>query len=138
MAPEFRVAVLTTSHRVILDFTNDLEKLHQALLRIQPTRVYRQMGDMGFMDASKIGMGDREALQTGMAALKGSTLATGPALEMYTEAAATRAAAAGERETELCLHTIRDLSRRMNSLAGGGRLSCSGMGFSCRGPNRAN
>jgi VWFA-related protein len=129
MAPEFRVAVLTTSHRVVLDFTDDLEKLHQALFRIQPTRVYRQVGDMGFMGASKIARGDREALQMAMAALRGSTLATGSALEMYTEAAATRAVAAGERETELCLHTIRDLSRRMNSMAGRRTMVMLGHGF---------
>ena len=135
--PADRIAVVTTSGRVMLDFTDDREKIHQALYRIQPTAVFRTVcglrtppaacaDKLSFMHAYKISTGDREALWKGVPLVTGASISgaigrnspSDTPLEMRTEAAANGPLAAGERETELSLHTLRDLARKMASLAG--------------------
>jgi VWFA-related protein len=138
-----RVAVVTTSGRVMLDFTDDREKIHAALYRIQPTPVFRAVcganvaliacpDKLSYLHAYKVMTGDRVALDravslvTANPASPNASRLGGPArnlpsdspLEMRAEMAANAPLNAGERETELSLHTLRDLSRRMASLAG--------------------
>jgi VWFA-related protein len=120
----------------MLDFTDDREKIRAALYRIQPAPVFRSVcganvaiaacpEKLSYLHAYKVMTGDSIALGRAVSAVTGSRL--GPPgrnlpsdspLELRAEMAANAPLAAGERETELSLHTLRDLSRRMASLAG--------------------
>jgi VWFA-related protein len=133
LGPADRVAVATTSDLVMLDFTDDREKLQAALLRVQPTPVYRSVcpncGDLSYFFGYKVLREGGGALQSAMAMVKGPGDAQPTALAMRAEMAAQRAVNAGERETELSLRTLREVARRMASLAGRRTIILLGHGF---------
>jgi VWFA-related protein len=121
LGPTERAAVFTTSRRIFTDFTADREALRAAMFRITSVAVYRSVcdncGDLGFFLGYQIMRGNTLALQEAVPLLKG--IPSGPEVsQMRTEMAANRAMIAGERETELSLLTLRDVSRRMSALAG--------------------
>jgi VWFA-related protein len=137
LGPGDRVAVVTTSGRVMLDFTNDREKIHAALYKIQPAPVFRAVcgsnmlpvacpDKLSFLHAYKIMTGDREALakgvplvtRGGLSGTLGRNLSSDTSSEMRTETGAIGPESAGEHETELSLDTLRDLARRMAGLSG--------------------
>jgi VWFA-related protein len=133
LGPADRVAMATTSGRVMLDFTDDRDKLTATLFRVKPTPVYRPAfplpGDLSYFFGYQVARGDAVALKSAMAMVKGPGDALPTALEMRAESAAQRAVNAGERESELSLRTLRDVARRMASLAGRRTIILLGHGF---------
>jgi VWFA-related protein len=152
-----RMAVFTTSRRVFTDFTGDLDKLHTALFRITSTAMYRSVcgpcGDLSYFLAYQVMRGNRTALQTaeplaiptgastggnpgppaGRAAASAGGLSqpTSPVGNegMAAEIAAARAVRLGQQETDLSLNALRDVARRMISLAGRRTIVMLSQGF---------
>jgi VWFA-related protein len=137
LAPSVRIAVVTMSGRGhqldMVDFTDDRDKIHSALYHVVPNPVFRSQcflcGDLSFVHGYKIAMGDRQALKRGIPIVTGAAVTDLELSQqrikddlvrivMRTETKAQLAVAAGERETELSLYTLRTLSKRMASLAG--------------------
>jgi VWFA-related protein len=121
-----RVAVFTTSGQVMQDFTDDLEKVHAALARLQPRPVARstsqQCPDVSYYMADLIvNKNDSMALQAAtsetMACASMSANMMQAAQQMATSAAQTRLAE-GDHETRLALSVIRDVVLRMASMPG--------------------
>ena len=145
-SPSERIAIFTTSRKVFTDFTDDLDKLHTALYRIDSTAMYRSVctscGDLSFYLGYQVIKGNTLAMQfaSGLAQTPAQKLAgsaptgrggstpssgglTQPAFPtgaagLDAEVAATHAVRLGEQETDLSLDALRDVARRMVSLAG--------------------
>jgi VWFA-related protein len=137
-SPSERIAIFTTSRRIFADFTDDLDKLHTALYKINSTYRYRvptcpqppvPCTDVSFYLAYQVGRGNTLALSTAstllgqpMSPLNGGGLkqpdqSTGSA-GMYAETVATKDLRMGEQETSLSLDAVRDVARRMMTLGG--------------------
>ena len=144
-SPSERIAIFTTSRRVFTDFTDDLDKLHTALYKINSTAMFRSVctecGDLSFYLGYQVVKGNTLAMQfaSGQVRTPAQQIAAGSAptgrggsansglaqpgspagnAGMDAEVAAVHAVRAGEQETELSLDALRDVARRMVSLAG--------------------
>jgi len=134
-SPAERIAIFTTSRRIFTDFTDDLDKLHTALYKINSTYMYRAVAcpspcpDLSFYLAYQVDRGNTLALQVAgtivgdpipalnSTGLKQPAQITGSA-GMKAETAALHSLRWGEQETELSLDALRDVARRMAPLAG--------------------
>lgn len=136
--PSERIAIFTTSRRIFTDFTDDLDKLHTALYKINSTYMYRvptcpqapaPCTDVSFYLAYQVDRGNTLALSTAstllghpMPALNSGGLKQPDQMAggggMYAETVATNDLRMGEQETSLSLDAVRDVARRMMALAG--------------------
>jgi VWFA-related protein len=137
--PTDRVAIYSTSGQTMLEFTSDLDKLHDTLQRIQPRRGPRATAVdcpmlsyyMGDQIENK---NDTQALQ----AAENETLAcagldptkTPPSvLESMARASARRALTLGEEDTRLALRVLSDVTRRMAAAPGQRTVILASPGF---------
>ena len=136
LKPTDRAAIFTTSGQVMVDFTDDLGKLHQGLMRLLPHPLARnnaqQCPDISFFQADMIvNQHDQTALQA--AVLETVFCQTGldaaSSAPQMAQAEAQRVLSAGEHETSVSLSVIRDLVRRMSILPGERVLDVVSPGF---------
>jgi VWFA-related protein len=117
-----RVAVFTTSGQVMQEFTDDLEKVHAALARLQPRPIARPMTqecpDISYYMADMIvNKNDSMAIAAATAEVTACTGTTQGAQQMAMAAANTRLAE-GDHETRVALAVLRDVVRQMASMPG--------------------
>jgi len=137
-----RAAIYTTSGRTTLDFTDDRARLHETLLRIQPSvsasAGMRECPDVSYYQADLIqNKNDVPALQ----AAEAEFVACNPpppnktAAEAMQDAEpvvrgyASRALNTGERDTRLALSVLRDAVRRISSMPGSRSIVLVSPGF---------
>jgi VWFA-related protein len=125
MTPTDRAAVFTTSGQGTVDFTDDLGKLHQALLHLMSRPIARSAAqecpDISFYQADLIvNKHDPMALQAAVTETifcQTGTDAAAAAPQMA-QAAAERVLISGEHETAVSLSVVRDVVRRMSAMPG--------------------
>lgn len=127
LAPSDRVAINTTSGQVTQDFTDDHALLQKALLGIVARPLANHSSsdcpDMTYYEADLIvNKNDVQALpiaaaETLQCAFNGDSRFQGAAMAMA-QAAATRALAEGDNETQYAYRHLEDVVRRMTSLPG--------------------
>ncbi len=155
--PGARAAIFTTSGRTTLDFTDERDALHQALLRIQPSPTLVGGGptdcpDIGLYQADLIvNKNDPTALQLAeseyltcnppnppfqLAAMANPKLTYDLWVQQQMQQAepivrgfATRVLATNDRDTRLALTVLNDLVRRMALLPGGRTIVLASSGF---------
>ncbi len=129
MAPAERAAIFTTSGRTTLDFTDDLLKIHDTLLRLRPKTgslaLEQQCPDISYYMADMIeNKQDRDAMNAAMQeaiicrALDPNDPATPRMASDEVHMVARRALTFGDEETRLALRVIRDVIRRIASMPG--------------------
>ena len=127
LLPTDRAAIFTTSGRTNLDFTDDRDKLHAALLRLSPQPIARALGqlcpDISYYQADLIvNQRDATALQAAVQdALACMNL--DPNRQMQTAIATSQSTAsqvlnAGEAESRVSFYAIRDAARRLSTMPG--------------------
>jgi len=122
-----RVAIVTTSGRNNLDFTDDREKLRAALLRLVPQPIARPMGqqcpNISYYQADLIvNRNDPTALQAAVA----NTIACmnlDPTKQLQAAQSTAQATAqqmlnAGDTESRVALYALRDAVRRLSAMPG--------------------
>lgn len=143
LEPGTRAAIFTTSGRTTLDFTDDRDALHKALLRIQPTPSIPRGGiaecpDIQYYQADLIiNKNDTLALQVAEAEYvncnpppPGETVAQAMALsEPIVRGYAGNAYSFGDHDTRLALDILKGLVRRMASLPGSRTIVLVSPGF---------
>jgi len=127
LGPLDRAGIYTTSGQVIQEFTDDREKLYEALARLMPRPVARstiqQCPDISFYMADMIvNKSLPDALQAAIADVMSCANLSGPgaaqtAAQMAQSAAQTELST-GTQETRVALFTLRDLVRRMAAAPG--------------------
>jgi len=127
LGPRDRAGVYTTSGQVVQEFTDDRDKLHQALARLMPRPIARDMGrqcpNIDYYMADMIenkNMGDAKAAATADAMVCAGLSGPGAAQQaaMMVDSAARVAFANGTQETRIALYTLRDMVRRMATMPG--------------------
>jgi VWFA-related protein len=157
LEPGTRAAIFTTSGRTTLDFTDDRDALHQALLRIQPSPTLvggglKDCPDIGLYQADLIvNKNDPTALQLAesqyltchppsqsfqLAAMANPRLTWDlwvlqqmQQAEPVVRSYATRVLATNDRDTRLALTVLNDLIRRMVLLPGSRTIVLASSGF---------
>ena len=127
LVPTDRVAILSSSGRNNLDFTDDREKLNAALLRLTPQPIARPIGqecpDVSYYQADLIvNRQDPVALQAAVA----DTIACmnlDPTRQMQQAQSTAQATAAqmlnaGDAESRGALYALRDAARRLSTMPG--------------------
>lgn len=126
LPPADRMAIFTTSGQTVLDFTDDREKLRQALDRLQPRPTIAQgtqTCDISFYMADLIvNKNDPQALQTVLN--EGCAAGAGAA-----QAAATQVLMIGEQDSRTTLQVLKDAVRRMSAAPGQRNLVLISPGF---------
>ncbi|MGA2327608.1 MAG: VWA domain-containing protein [Bryobacteraceae bacterium] len=129
LEPADRAAILTTSGRTMLDFTDDRAKLREALGKLKPNPISRSLASECPDVSHFVGtvVFDHEET-TGAQALEALTLETMDCLHLdalmkpdarrIAQAAVRRAVAAGEYETRVASMALRQVVRRMGALPG--------------------
>jgi len=146
LAASDRVSLNTTSGQLTQDFTDDHEKLGKALLGILPHSLANQnlhdCPDVGYYQADLIvnksdlqalGVATEEALQC---AFNGDT-AMRTAAQSLAQAAADRAVAQGDSETQYAYRHLEDVVRRLANMPGQRVLVLVSPGFIPSRPGRA-
>jgi VWFA-related protein len=127
LGPRDRAGVYTTSGQVVQEFTDDRDKLHQALARLMPRPVAHQMGRecpsidyymADFIENKRMDDATRAAIADTMvcAGLAGPGAAQSAA--MMVDSAARTAYTQGDQETRITLFALRDMVRRMAAAPG--------------------
>jgi VWFA-related protein len=122
-----RAAIYTTSGRPELDFTDDLAKLKDTLLRIQPALIRASMGSTGcpklsYFQADLIQKNDQSALQAAMqdayvcAQLDPTSMQN--AAQTMATSEASRVVTLGEQDTRMSLRLLSDVVRRISAMPG--------------------
>ena len=122
-----RAAIYTTSGRPVLDFTDDLAKLKDTLLRIQPASIRASMGSTGcpklsYFQADLIQKNDQSALQAAMqdayvcAGLDPTSMQS--AAQTMAMSEASRVVTLGEQDTRMSLRLLSDVVRRISAMPG--------------------
>jgi VWFA-related protein len=138
LLPTDRAAIFTTSGHNNLDFTDNRDKLHAALLLLKPQPIARAIGqlcpDISYYQADLIvNQNDQTALQTAVQdALACMNL--DPKLQMQTAISTSRSTAsqvlnAGESESRVSFYAIRDAARRLSTMPGQRLLILISPGF---------
>ena len=121
--PDERVAIYTSSGKVMLDFTDDLGKLVEALNRITP-RIDTTKHDcppVTYYQADMIlNKHDPNSLQLAVADAMACTGpdTPGPVAQALAQAAAGRALGVGEQDSHVELGVLKDIARRMSASPG--------------------
>jgi VWFA-related protein len=122
-----RAGVYTTSGQVTQEFTDDRDKLHQALARLMPRSITRSLGhqcpDIDYYMADMIenkNMPDAKAAATADAIACASLSGPGAAqtAAMMVESAARISLTDGNQETQITLYTLLEMVRRMATAPG--------------------
>jgi VWFA-related protein len=146
LRPSDRAAIFTTSGQVTTDFTDDLGKLHETLLRLMPRPIARetrqQCPDISLYQADLIVTHHETQALTAAAAevtacnsLDAASMTTAPPGGGMTPAQemammyAQRALAAGEQETRVSLAVLTDSVMRMAAMPGQRNLVLVSPGF---------
>jgi len=142
-----RVAIYTTSGLVMLDFTDDLGKIGEALLKLQPRSMQTGAGDcppMSYYEADLIfTKNDASAMQVAITdtyqcanltpPITGPTGTTASpdqqAASAMVQAAVSRAIAIGSQESRVTLTVLKDIARRMASAPGERTMVLVSAGF---------
>jgi VWFA-related protein len=122
-----RAAIYTTSGRPLLDFTDDLPKLKDTLLKIQSESVRSAMAGTGcpklsYYQADLIQKNDQSALQAAMqdvylcAQMDPTTMQS--AAQSMAMSEASRVVTLGEQDTRLSLRLLNDVVRRISAMPG--------------------
>lgn len=122
-----RAAIYTTSGHTSLDFTDDLAKLKDTLLKIQPESVRSAMAGSGcpklsYFQADLIVKNDQSALQAAMqdvylcAQMDPTTMQS--AAQTMAMSEASRVSSIGEQDTRLSLRLLNDVVRRVSAMPG--------------------
>ena len=127
LQPGDRVAVLSTSGQTVLDFSDDRDKLQQALLHLQP----RPIGNTGFTECPAINyymadkienQHDTQLLQVVTADVLACQFQGNPrfvsAAQTTAENTARERLRDGDRESRLVLTVLKDTIRRISLLPG--------------------
>ncbi|MGC9951032.1 MAG: VWA domain-containing protein [Bryobacteraceae bacterium] len=127
LVPTDRAAILTTSGRTNLDFTDDRDKLHAALTRLAPQPIARASGqscpNISYYQADLIvNLNDSVALQTAVQDTI-SCMNLDPTRQVQqaistAQATAQQALNAGDAESRVSLYALRDAVRRLSSMPG--------------------
>ncbi len=140
LQPTDRAAIYTTSGQVVLEFTDDRDKLQATLLRIQPRPLARsqmqECPDIGYY------MGDMIQNKNDANALQGAISEAMACLNLdptdpnsvviarqQSQAAAQRAVSAGGQETHVALTVVREVVRRMAAMPGQRTVVLASPGF---------
>jgi VWFA-related protein len=125
MAKSDRAAVYTTSGQNQVDFTDDQDKLHDALLRLRNHSIsdpggIAQCPDISYYMADMmINHNDSQAIA--LAGLEVSSCTPGMSGSMasnYAQSSAMRVLSIGSQETRVSLAVLKDLVRRMSGMPG--------------------
>ena len=122
IGPKTRAAIFTTSGQTMLDFTDDREKWHEALYKLQIRPVARDTvpcPPLTYDWARAIDAGDGDAARVGL-----DTCGT---MELW-HAVQSRLAAT-EQESTLGFQTLQDLAKRMSVLPGERTIVLASPGF---------
>jgi VWFA-related protein len=124
LAETDRAAVYTTSGQTQVDFTDDRDKLRDALLRIRPRPIARSQAqecpDISFYMADLI-VNRNDPLTLNAAAQEAMTCGGFTDIKSATSFAQSQAyhsLTAGEQETRVALLTLKDMIRRMSAMPG--------------------
>jgi len=129
LVPSDRVAIHTSSGRTMLDFTDDRAKLVDALNRLSPTPIARAVSplcpDISYYQADLI-VNQNDAMATqaaaqdaiGCAELDGKPQQVAQSASAMVAATAPQVLNAGEHETQVTLHSLRDTLRRVSAMPG--------------------
>ena len=133
LRPSDRAAILTTSGQVATDFTDDLGKLHQTLLRLTPRPIARQTTqqcpDISLYQADMIvNKNDMQALAAATSEVVACQNVTQGA-QQIAESAAQQVLAEGHHETRVSLVVLMDAVMRMASMPGQRNLVLVSPGF---------
>ena len=125
LAKTDRAAIYTTSGQDQLEFTDDIDKLQEDLLRLRPRSISDPNGiascpDISYYMADMIinkndSMALNLAVQEVIACNPGTTAATGAA---FAQAASMRVLSIGTQETHVSLGVLKDVVRRMSGMPG--------------------
>jgi VWFA-related protein len=136
MGPGTRAAIYTTSGQVVVDFTDDRDKLLETLNHIQPQAALKQAGDCTYIDFywadAIINKNDAQALTayTGeIVACQGLTPQQAAMADSEAHANAMSAISLGERETRLDLSVLKDVIRRLSATPGSRNVILVSPGF---------
>jgi VWFA-related protein len=135
LRPSDRAAIFTTSGQVATDFTDDLGKLHETLLRLMPRPVARQAAqqcpDISLYQADMI-VNKHDPSAMAAAAIEAMACMgltdTGQAQQMARNYA-QQVLSAGEHETRVSLLVLMDMVMRMASMPGHRNLVLASPGF---------
>jgi VWFA-related protein len=136
MGPGSRAAIYTTSGQVILDFTDDRDKLHETLARIQPQATIREATecldiDYYWSDAI-ITKNDDQAIAAATAevmACRGYSAQQQDIAAAEAHATAMSVFNRGERESRLDLSVLQDVIRRLSATPGSRNVILVSPGF---------
>jgi VWFA-related protein len=145
LEPSSRAAIFTTSGQVTVDFTDDRDQLHQALLRILPragaVSVAATCPDMDYYVADLV-VNKHDPLALAALASEAMACIAAPAgntpqaqqqalqqAAQAAESAAMQMLNMGERDTRLPLIVLRDVIRRMSAAPGSRTLLILSPGF---------
>ncbi len=124
LRPDERVAIYTTSGKVMLDFTDDLGKIGETMLKITPN-VNNSVHDcppMTYYQADQIqNYNDSMALQVAIADTMACAYMDPSQAAMakaQAQAAVSRALAIGEQDSRTALLVLKDIARRMSATPG--------------------
>jgi VWFA-related protein len=140
LVPTDRAAILTSSGRNNLDFTDDRAAMHAALLRLMPQPIARAMTqacpDISYYQADLIiNQSDTMALQAAVADAMGcmglDPSQPGAVLTAQSMARATASQTlnSGEEESRAALRTLREAVRRLSAMPGQRSLILISPGF---------
>jgi VWFA-related protein len=131
--PKLRAAIFTTSGQTMLDFTDDRQKWHDALFKLQPHPIARPVGtecpDLTYFWADRIrNQNDQEALAFATMAAAACSGSTQDAARLVRPAVA-RVIASHEQEGHVSLDVLRGLVQRLSVMPGERTLVLVSPGF---------
>ena len=136
MGPGNRAAIFTTSGQVVLDFTDDRDKLRETLNRIQPLAALKTASDCTQIDFywadAIINKNDTQATAAYSAeimACEGLTSQQQSIADSEAHANAMSAISLGERESRLDLSVLKDVIRRLSATPGSRNVILVSPGF---------
>jgi VWFA-related protein len=132
-----RAGIFTTSGQGVVDFTDDRDKLIDAINRLQPRPIARGLGqecpNIGFYMADMIvNKNDASALQAATADTIACMSLSGPAAQSagpIAQGAAQRMLSAGEQESHVSYEVLKDVIRRMSATPGQRIIVLASPGF---------
>jgi VWFA-related protein len=134
LGPKVRAAIFTTSGQIMLDFTDDRDKLHDTLFRLQPHPIAAASGhlecpDLTYYWADRIrNQNDQEALGWAVVEATGCN-GSGADAQMVVRASVARVIARTEQEVRVSLSVVRGLVQRMSVMPGQRTIVLASPGF---------
>jgi VWFA-related protein len=137
LRPKDRAAIFSTSGQTVLDFTDDLVKLHDVLFTLRPRPIARSTAqecpDISYYQADwMINKQDQQATQAAIQEtvdcmnLQGPAAAAAPGIA---QGAARMVLSSGDQETRVALSVMLEVVRRMSAMPGQRILVLASGGF---------